>query len=525
MSTLRRLLLVVLITSPLTIVRGQSPEATPSTPPAADTATTPAADATLTAVVPTTLQELLLQALQANLEIQARRLEPQISDDRITGALGAFDPAVSFGGLYETSERALNQRDFLSTGQISRIYQEDNERYQASVGGRLSTGTMYELLVDNARLDNTYNRQAVSLYGPEFQSNFVLRLTQPLLRDFGPKANMAEVRLARNARNVSESEFRASVLRVIGQTMSAYFEAVFAQENIRVKDQAITLAENLRRENARRSDEGTMAQIDVIQAQARVSEAKEERILAQNLLTQRRNTLKELTKGEFDFDSPAMVFATENVQLPIPNLDRDTILSTVFTKNPSYLAALEGAKAEDIRLAYAKNQRWPRVDLKATYGFNGLGVDTKDSFDDFSDRSQPDWSVGVAVTIPIANRAARGRLGEAQKRQVQAALNVKRAEVTILSAVDTAMRDIDAARERVALVKDTVGLAKSALDAELRRLENGLTTSYNVLSLQKELSQARSRELATIVDLNKAITTLLLLEGTLAEKMDIAIVL
>lgn len=532
MSTLRRrLLLVVLITSPTLVVLGQSSEAPQSTsvPDSTPAASTPAADSaapsTSSVVAPTTLQDLLLQALQANLEIQARRLEPQISDDRIMGAKGTFDPSLSFGALYEESERALNQRDFLSTGQISRIYQENNERFQASVGGRLPTGTIYELLVDNARLDNTYNRQAISLYGPEFQSNAVFRLTQPLLRDFGFKANLAEVRLARNARNVSESEFRASVLRVIGQTMSAYFEAVFAQENIRVKDQAISLAENLRRENARRADEGTMAQIDVIQAQARVSEAKEERILAENLLTQRRNTLKELTKAEFDFDSPDMIFATENVQLPIPDLNRDTILSTTFAKNPSYLAALEGAKAEDIRLAYAKNQRWPRVDLKATYGYNGLGYDTSDSFDDFSDRTQPDWSVGVAVTVPIANRAARARLGEAKKRQIQAAINIKRAEVTILSAVDTAMRDINAARERVALVKDTVALAKSALDAEIRRLDSGLTTSYNVLSLQKELSQARSRELATIVDLNKAITTLLLLEGTLAEKMDIAIVL
>ena len=528
MSTPLRLLIVVLITSPLAlIVRGQPSETPPTTSAPASTPApaSPAAAATSAPVAPTTLQELLLQALQANLEIQARRIEPQIANDRITGALGTFDPSLSFGGLYESSERALNQKDFLSTGQVSRIYQEKNERYQASIGGRLSIGTIYELMVDNARLDNTYNRQAVSLFGPEFQSTMVVRITQPLLRDFGPKANMAEVRLARNARNVSESDFRASVLRIIGQTMSAYFEAVFAQENIRVKDQAITLAENLRRENSRRADEGKMASIDVIQAQARVSEAKEERILAQNLLTQRRNTLKELTKAEFDFDAPDMVFGTENMQLPLPDLDRDTILSTVFLKNPSYLSAVEGAKAEDIRLAYAKNQRWPRVDLKATYGYNGLGYDFSDSFDDFSDRTQPDWSVGVAVTIPIPNRTARGHLGEAQKRQIQAALNVKRAEVTILSAVDTAMRDIDAARQRVALVKDTVALAKSALDAEVRRLESGLTTSYNVLSLQKELSQARSRELATIVDLNKAITTLLLLEGTLAEKMDIAIVL
>lgn len=290
-----------------------------------------------------------------------------------------------------------------------------------------------------------------------------------------------------------------------------------------MKQQAIELAENLLRENRRRAEEGKMASIDVIQAEARVAEAREELILAQSLLNQRRNTLKELTREEFDFDSPAMIFATDNVQLPIPNLDREQILSTVFTKNPSYLAAIEGAKAEDIRLAYAKNQRWPRLDLKATFGYNGLGHDIANSFNDFTDRSQPDWSVGVSVSIPTFNRTARARVAEAKKRQAQAALNVKRAEVTILSAVDTALRDIAAARERVELVKDSLRLAESALDAELKRLNTGLTTSYNVLTLQKELSQARSRELATVVDLNKAITTLHLIEGTLAEKMNIVI--
>lgn len=474
-------------------------------------------------MVSSTLQDLLLQALEANLEIQSRRIEPQIYEDRIRGSQGAFDPIVSFGALYEEAERALNQRDFLGTGQISRIYEEENERFQASLGGRLPTGLVYELIVDHARLDNTYNRQALSLYGPEFQSTAMLRLTQPLLRDFGFKANLAEVRLARNARNVSENEFRASVLSILGQTMSAYFEAVFAQENIRVKEQAITLAENLLHENRRRADEGKMAAIDVIQAQARVAEAKEELILAQNLLNQRRNTLKELTKEEFDFDAPDIVLDTENVRLPIPPLEREAILETVFARNPSYQAAIESAEAEDVRLAYAENQRLPRVDLKATFGYNGLGRDTSNSFNDFRDRNQPDWSVGVSVSLPTFNRTARSRVAEAKKRKMQAALNVKRAEVTILSAVDTAMRDIAASRERVDLVKDALALAQSALDAELKRLESGLTTSFNVLTLQKELSQTRSRELATIVDLNKAITTLHLIEGTLAEKMNIMI--
>lgn len=472
---------------------------------------------------PTSLHDLLVRALQANLELQARRLEPEINADRITGAWGAFDPTFTIGGLHEESEKALNQRDFLGSGQVSRLYEEANNRFQAGLSGRIPTGATYEVLVDHARLDNTYNRKALSLFHPEYQSTAVLRVTQPLLKDFGFTANLAEVRLAKNAKKISDSEFRSSVLRVIGQTMAAYFEAVFAQENIRVKEQAITLAENLHRENSRRAEEGKMATIDVIQAQARIAEAKEELILAQSLLSQRRNTLKELTREEFDFTAPDMVFSTDSLQLAVPELGRDVVLKNVFDKNPTYLSAVESAKTEDIRLAYAKNQLWPRVDLKATFGYNGLGRDFDNSFMDFGDRTQPDWSAGVTVTVPTFNRQARSRLSEAKKRQIQAALNVKHVEITLLSAVDTALRDINAASQRVELVKQSTKLAESALEAEQKRLLTGLTTSYNVLSLQKELSQARSRELATLVDLNKAITTLLLVEGTLAESMNIMV--
>jgi outer membrane protein TolC len=72
-------------------------------------------------------------------------------------------------------------------------------------------------------------------------------------------------------------------------------------------------------------------------------------------------------------------------------------------------------------------------------------------------------------------------------------------------------------------VQDTVRLAQSALDAELRRLSSGMTTSYNVAQAQRDLSQARSRELATYVDLNKAVTQLYFVLGTLDEFLQVSI--
>ncbi len=497
----------------------------PAAVPAVNTEPAPTAASTepAAAAQPVSLHALIISALEANLEIQSKRLDPLIQDSHVLTAWGAFDPVVSLSAMRESNQTVQNQQEFLSTGQITRIFDETNSRFSADLAGRAITGLSYDLVVHSAELKNTFNQQPNSLFNPEYQSDAMLTLMQPLLRDAGKATNLTEVRLGENAKRVSTQDFRAAVLQIVGQTMSAYFEAVFGQENLKVKQEAIDLAQNLVRENTRRVEEGSMAPIDVIQAQARLAEAREERILAENFLAQRRNTLRELTKGEFDFHAPAMDFVTADMQLPVPVLDRDALTADTLGRNPTYLSAIESAKAEDLRLAYAENQRWPRLDLKATFGYNGLADAYLSSFDDFSRRTQPDWSVGVVLSYPINNRAAEGHLAEARYRKTQAILNIKHTELQLLGALDSAVRDIESSQERAALGKDSVRLAESALDAEQKRLISGQTTSYNVLNLQKELSLARSRELATAVDLSKAIATLYLVQGVLAERMNIVV--
>ncbi len=102
-------------------------------------------------------------------------------------------------------------------------------------------------------------------------------------------------------------------------------------------------------------------------------------------------------------------------------------------------------KAEEVRVAYAKNQLWPRVDLKASLGYTGLNDGWTRAYDDYGSRDQPNYSVGVVVNIPIGNRAGRYRVIEANNRKRQALFNLKRAEVTLLSAFDSARRDISSA--------------------------------------------------------------------------------
>ncbi len=469
--------------------------------------------------VPVTLQDLLVAALNANLELQAKRIDPQIQQFRVTGAMGAFDPAFAMGLVSSSINQPQNQKDFLATGSVARIYEDETIRYEAGFTGKIQTGLTYTLSSSIERSDNTFNRQITSLYYPEYTTKTTLGITQPLLRDFGVSANLAEVRLNKSALLVSNYDLTATVIKIMANVLNAYYEMVFGQENILVKQQSVALAENLVHETDHRVQEGKMGRLDVIQARVRLSEAKEELILAENFLAQRRNTLRELTREQFDMDEPNWLVDGSYLSHTAPKIDRNRLLALLFERNPAHLAGIEQARSEDIRIAYAKNQSWPRIDLKASLSENGLSSYWGSAYTDIRNRREPDWSAGVIVNIPITGRTERARLSEAKSRKVQALLNVKRNELLLLSAFDTAMHDIASVQERVALVQESASLAASALEAEEKRLATGVTTSYNVGIVQKDLSTARSREQATFVDLNKAVIQLYALVGILPEEM------
>lgn len=492
---------------------------------AADPAPAPAAEAPPAAapagVKTVTLHELLVEALNTNLELQAKRLDPVIQANRLSAAWGAFEPNWISGYTYSSTERpqTASQTTSIFGSGAGSIYQEDVSHVETGITGRLPTGTQYQLTAANDAAVNTYNRAASSRFYPEYVATASLTLIQPLLRDFGTNVNLAEVRLQKSAQKASSYELEATVLRILRDVSNAYFEMVFAQENIRVKEEAVAVADKLVGENQRRTDEGRMAPIDVTQAKGRAAEAREELLLARNFLAQRRNTLRELTRENFNLDEVDFVVDSSFIERQAPRINRDLALSTLFERNPSYLASVEIAKSEDIRVAYAKNQIWPRVDLKGTFGYNGLEGDFDSSYKDFGARDQPTWSLGVVVNIPLGNRVAKGRLAEAKNRKLQAVYNLKRTEVVLLSAFDTAMRDIQNASERVGLVNDSFTLAKAASDAEGLRLVSGKTTSFNVSQSLRDLSLAGSRELASLVDLNKAILQLQFVLGTLPEHL------
>ncbi|NBB78436.1 MAG: TolC family protein [Verrucomicrobia bacterium] len=466
--------------------------------------------------------DYILKGLANNFDMRIERMSVANAEDRVTIALGEFAPRATAQGRFSSSERSQNQQEFLAGSQIARIFEEEVASLRVGLEGRLYYGTQVAFSTSTNRLENSLNRQSLSsLFSPEFQSVSQITVTQPLLRGRGREANLAGVEVARAEVLGAEFQLRSTVEETIAQILIAYAEAQFGAENLAVKQAAVQLADDLIQENRRRLEEGLMSPIDVTQAEARRAEAQEEVVAARNFLRERKNRLLELTGRDYNFGEEVRLGDGVGDLLEPPTQGRVEIARELLESNGIYRAALARAEAEGARVLFAENQALPQLDLELSLGYNGLGGDFSESFSDFGRNKEPDWSVGLLFSVPLNRDAERARLREARRTKEQALLTAKQVETQLLVLLDNSLGEIESAQERIAIVQESVELAEDALRAEERRLASGLTTSYNVLNQQRELSFARTRALAAEVELFRALTQIYVVAGSLSDTLQL----
>lgn len=473
----------------------------------------------------------VLRGLEHNFSVQLGRMEVDNSEDRVVISLGDFAARATTSLRYRDTERAQNRQQFLATDSIDSIFEEEVASLEVRLEDRFATGTRVALSSSTNRIEDTTNQNInpSTLSGPrffpEFQTTTQLQVVQPLLKNRGREVNLAATNLARSEVLGAEFELRSELEKVIAQILIAYAETEFGVENLKVKEDAVRLADDLIAENRRRVEEGMMSPIDVTQAEARRAEAQEEVVGARTFLAERRNRLLELTGSDYTFGQEVPIGGSASGLLPEPTEERVSLAREMLSTNPIYKAALTRAEAEGIRVAYAKNQLLPQLDLEATFGYNGLDDSFSRSYADFSNRNQPEWSIGLVFSMPLDRSADRAQVSLAKRVQRQSIMTAKQTEVQLLILLDNSVREVEAARERIGFVRESVRLAEEALRSEEKRLASGLTTSYNVLNQQRDLSFARTRALAAEIELFRAVTQLYVVTGSLSEQLNFDVTL
>ncbi len=477
-----------------------------------------------------TLQGAIRAALENNTEVKIEQINEGIAFDRIALAASIFDPELRGSYRYESIDRPQNRQDLVATGggdltlDSPRIFEERNHRFDSGIGKKTPWGTDLQLGTTWSRLDNTLNREVPpSLFNPEYTTFTGLTVTQPLLRDLGPGVNLTSIHIARTEAEIASLNWLGQVQATVAGVVKRYVDLAAAHRSLGVRDEAVALARKLVEDNTARRAEGKMTDVDLQEAEVAVSIRQEERIAADTDYVERLNALRVLINPVDDPMVGGRIVPTTPFQTWKPALDREELTALAKENRDDYEVARLELEREESRVAYALNQKKPRVDLQASVGSYGLDGDFSGTYRESFDGQGPEWSVGVQVSIPLGNRQAKQQLAIARKQAEQARLKEGRLDLVVALELDTVINRIETAAKRMETAKKTSELSRSFLESETQRMREGKSTSFQVLEKQTDLSASRTRELIAAADLQKAIVDLWVVTGTVLQRYNVSV--
>jgi len=469
-----------------------------------------------------TLQECVELALRAqagvgNFALQIVLLDPRIARTQVTEAEAAFDPVLSLSTLFSDSA------SLSATGLAGAALQmQESWSFGGTLSKRFKTGAIAELTYSTVR---TMTNSTWVTINPSYDTDLGLTIAQPLLRNAGRAVNTAEIRLADNDMERSEYELRNVALSIVRTVTEAYWNLVFAIENLEVRKKSLALSEGLLADNRKRLAVGSIAPLEVAGAEADVERRKQEIIVAEAAIAQARDDLRNLINNPRDtLREDLVILPRDSATLVIEPVNTFDAVREALAWRPDLRQAGVDITSANISVVVAKNQLFPVVDLVATYNRNGLGGQIGNSHEDlFRNGHTRDWQAGINVEIPLGNRAARSAFTRSNLQKTKALLAYENTRRNIIVQVRAAVRNVTTALASVRAAEFLRIFTEKNLTAEERKFEVGKSTSLDVLDAQEQLSQAESAELSAIIQYNIALAALEETKGTLLERVGVKV--
>jgi outer membrane protein len=445
---------------------------------------------------PLTLDEAIKLALQNNQRLKVSAFGPQIGRANVLTAYGAFDPALTFRRSYSEDETP----GALAPLVPRTLTQADD--YSLSLDGLMPWGMTYSL---GANANNT--RGSATSRG--FLDNYVtfggVSVTQPLLRGFGFGATLANLRVAKANRGISDWQHKQTVIDTITNVILVYNNLQEARDSLRIATLSRDLAAKLLSENEMKLRVGYTSDFEVIQARARVANREEAILILQRRVRDVENQLRLLIGNTtFAVDGPPL----ETVELAdAPNITVNAAadVKKAYELRPDYQAARLGVAIDRANNALAQNQLLPRVDFVGSYGYSGVNRDFRTARDQVRDEDARSYSAGVVVRVPLTFAEGRGRARAEKLNLRQGEAELTRLEQDIAIAVAAAAGQIETTKQRVAATRIAYELAQQALTSEQKRFTAGTSSTFLVSNAQQELSNAQNSFARAQADQRRAI--------------------
>jgi outer membrane protein len=463
--------------------------------------------------------EAVKLALENNLGIRAERLSPQAQALAVAQTRAAYAPVV-FGGSTKNSNSNPPQNFLAGNNFVT----NNGFRSSAGVAQQLKWfGGRYQASLDGAR--NTTS-DPTDPFNPRLSSNFNFNFTQPLLRDLAIDSVRQQLLIGQKQQEIVDLQLQQQVTQTSRTVRNAYYDLIGAIGQLKVSQESLRLANESLKNNERRVEVGTIPPIDIVEAQAEVSRNEEAVIIGESQVKSFEDALRTLIMNPSQPDFWAVhIVPSEQPVLTPRAMDVDAAIRTALDQRTDLAQAHREMDQTDITMKFARNQKLPAVNAIVNYGLAGVAgtrtlYDTSGGFpipQGVAQRSFSDalhdifgndfktWSVQFQVSYPIGTSAADAGFAQAKVQREQQMTTLRQLELQVTQQVREAARQVDTSLKRVEATRKAREFGEKRYEAEQKRINVGLSTTFQLFQAQRDLSSAQLSELNAILAYNRSL--------------------
>lgn len=454
------------------------------------------------------LDDCVALALKQNFDIQYQRYAPQVSLYDLYAAYGsAYDPLLKVSGGHSYDKFGMN-------GIPPAI--NDEQDVNSSISGGSPWGMTYSLNETEGKLfgGNTTNP-------PSASGEVYAQVDQPLLKNFWIDDNRLTILKAKNTLKNSEQQLRLQLITSIAAVENAYYELIYARENLNVQQEALTLAQTQLDQDQQRLQIGTLTLLSVQQDESQVAQDQANVITAAGVLGTDEDTLKNLITDNYQEWHNVDIEPSGTLTAVKQPLDLQDSWGKGMTLRPDLLQARISVEQQGIQLKFDRNQVYPALDLTGTYGYSGNGLDNHSFYEQVTEANRPQYSYGVSLTVPLSNASARNAYKADKITEKQLLLQLKQLEQNVMVQIDNAVKTVRTDYESVEATRQARVYAEEALDAEQKTYAVGKATTFEVLTYQNNVTTARGQEIRALANYEEALSNLAQQEGSTLQRRNV----
>ncbi len=470
-----------------------------------------------------TLEDAVKRALENNLDIAVQRIGQQVFDVNMASIRSVYSPTVS--SLISNQSAKNASTSTISGGQTGATITNSTFVFNGGVIQDVPWGGgSFSAALDNRRTETS---NLTATINPSYNPSWSAQYIQPLLRDFRIDATRQQLLVTRINQDISDIQLQQTTMNTIASVRNAYWDYVFAVQSVDVARQSLELADELLRNNQTKVEIGTMAPIDVVQAQSQSAGARQVLVTAEGSRRTAEIALKRLiVSGTSD---PLWTSTIEPVDRPDfrpEPIDVEAATQRALATRTDVLQARKNLQANDVTLRLLDNQKLPQVDLQTRYATSGVGGTRLITQGDGVDRGTivgvdpggyldalntlfrnrlPTWSMALNISYNLGTSTADASIARARIQQNQIEVQLRQLDLQVTSDVSNFAIQVQNAAERVQAAQASRDLAQQQLDAENSKFGVGMSTNYQVVLAQRDLATASNNELQSVLAYRKAV--------------------